>query len=134
MKELKNQTECHSFDVQDSSGFGEDLFDKIISTLDSCQTFDEVQVRFCVIASQFPGLAESAAFLFRAATTSKNPLVWTFLTSINEWNVGSDSLRFFVKTSNPLYEPKQHQRFLFHKMGTMFVTFEDFMRSMLGSP
>lgn len=62
-----------------------------------------------------------------SAKYSKNVLVWTFLTSVLEWNLGTRSLRFLIKEQNTAF-CSDHQKYLFHERGTTFVSEKDMIR------
>ena len=48
------------------------------------------------------------------AKKSRNVLVWTFLTSVLEWNIGTNSLRFIIKEQNSMFSQDEHQKYLLH--------------------
>lgn len=65
--------------------------------------------------------------LEHSAKHSTSVLVWKFLTSVLEWNLGINSLRFLIKETNPAYL-SSHQKYLFHKEGGSFLLEEDLFK------
>jgi hypothetical protein len=64
------------------------------------------------------------------AKYSKNPNVWSFLTSILEWNIGTRSLRYKIKELNKNYDQSKSS-FLFHGTGFSYPTESDFIQTWL---
>jgi len=61
------------------------------------------------------------------AKNSRNVLVWNFLTSVMEWNIGTQSLRFLIKEQNSMYDQESHQKYLFHT-NNAFVSEDELLK------
>lgn len=99
----------------------------ICTLFDSQETVKNISDVFMAVKDFVEDEQKTLDFL---AKYSKNPNVWSFLTSILEWNIGTRSLRYKIKEFNENYEDSK-RNFLFHGEGFSYPTESDFIQSWL---
>ena len=99
----------------------------ICTLFDSQETQKNISDIYMIVSEFIEDKQKTLDFLARY---SKNPYVWSFLTSVLEWNVGTKSLRYKIKELNEHYDGSKGH-FLFHGEGFSYPTESDFVQSWL---
>lgn len=100
------------------------LEQNILEMFDRQIDLDDIRHAYVVLRKKLNS-SRSRSVLSYLAKNSKNVLVWKFLTSVLEWNLGTYSLRFIIKDQNKFFIEKDHWKYIFHRTNELFVCEDD---------